>query len=388
MYFTDDSLLPENQEKLMIKAAPWGPQWLPGDYPEDIAVSWDDQVQRAVDCYNAGASVLHMHVRDPKTGKISKNFDEYNMLMERLRNAVPKMVLEIGGSISFAPSGEGEKAKWLGYDTRHRIAEIRPKPDQVTIAIGTGAMNVTEMTTEDDIRGTQLENPKVRAAWADMYAEAGPSFYIEHLKRLKAHDIQPFFMLGYVHQLESVERLIRGGAYMGPLNHELVAIGGGAAGRNPFDMMEYIRRSPHGSIMFMESWMRTLFPLATAAIAFGQHVRVGIEDNIWSPKKGQRMGTVKQVEYMAAIAQKLGREVATGEDARRIQKIGTWYKSVEETLFNLGLPPNRKGGQQGFVVYETDGKLHGHLGASDSHPIAGCQVVDLPPEPEPKKAAA
>lgn len=137
MYFTDDSLLPENQEKLIIKAAPWGPQWLPRDYPEDIAVSWDDQVQKAVDCYNAGASVLHIHVRDPKTGKISKNFDEYNMLMERLRKAVPKMILEIGGSISFAPSGEGEEAKWLGYDTRHRIAEIRPKPDQVTIAIGT-----------------------------------------------------------------------------------------------------------------------------------------------------------------------------------------------------------------------------------------------------------
>ena len=126
MYFTDDSLLPENQEKLIIKAAPWGPQWLPRDYPEDIAVSWDDQVQKAVDCYNAGASVLHIHVRDPKTGKISKNFDEYKMLMERLRKAVPKMILEIGGSISFAPSGEGEEAKWLGYDTRHGgVTELR-----------------------------------------------------------------------------------------------------------------------------------------------------------------------------------------------------------------------------------------------------------------------
>ena len=153
-------------------------------------------------------------------------------------------------------------------------------------------------------------------------------------------------------------------------------------GRNPFDMMEYIRRSPHGSIMFMESWMRTLFPLGAAAIAFGQHVRVGIEDNIWAPKKGQRMGTVKQVEYMADLAHKLGREVATGDEARQIMKVGTWYKSIEETLFNLGLPPNRKGGQQGFLVYETDGRLRGHLGASDSHPIAGCQVVDLSPEEE------
>jgi hypothetical protein len=53
MYFTDDSLLLENQEKLIIKAAPRGPQWLPGDFSEDIDVSWDGQVQKAVDCYNA-----------------------------------------------------------------------------------------------------------------------------------------------------------------------------------------------------------------------------------------------------------------------------------------------------------------------------------------------
>jgi hypothetical protein len=39
MYFTDDFLLPENQEPLIIKAAPWGPQWLPSDFPEGISPS-------------------------------------------------------------------------------------------------------------------------------------------------------------------------------------------------------------------------------------------------------------------------------------------------------------------------------------------------------------
>ena len=370
MYFTDDSLLPENQEKLIIKAAPWGPQWLPSDYPEEIAVSWDDQVQRAVDCYNAGASVLHIHVRDPKTGKISKNFDEYRYLIGRLREAVPKMVLEVGGSISFAPSGEGEKAKWLGYDTRHMLTELDPKPDHVTIAIGSIAMNIVEMSTQDDVRGTHLARPEVQAAYADMVAEAPPGFYLEHLKRLRANGIQPFFMLGHVHQLESVERLVRAGIYMGPFNHEIVAIGGGMAGRNPFDMMEYIRRSPQGSVMFMESWQRTTYPLCTAAIAFGMHVRVGIEDCIWGPRKGERMGTVKQVEFMARIAKELGREVATGDDARRIMKIGTWYESADETLLQLGLPPNRKEGRPGFLGYATDGKLHAQTAASDSHPLA------------------
>ena len=370
MYYTDDSLLPENQEKLIIKAAPWGPQWLPSDFPEDIAVSWDDQVQKAVDCYNAGASVLHIHVRDPKTGKISKNFDEYNYLIGRMREAVPKMVFEVGGSISFAPSGEGDKAKWLGYDTRHMLAELNPKPDQITIAIGSASMNIVDMSTEDDVKGTHLADPKVQDAYAEMIAEAGPSFYLEHLKRLRANGIQPFFMLGHVHQLETVERLIRAGVYAGPLNHQVVAIGGGAMGRNPFDMMEYIRRSPHGSVMFMESWQRTVFPMCTAAIAFGMHVRVGIEDNIWSTKKGERMGTVQQVEKMVRIAKELGREVATGDDVRRIMKIGTWYNSPAETLENLGLPPNRKEGHIGFLVHETDGKRHEPGIASDSHPLA------------------
>jgi len=92
-----------------------------------------------------------------------------------------------------------------------------------------------------------------------------------------------------MHQLESVERLVRAGIYMGPFNHEIVAIGGGMAGRNPFDM---------------------------------------------------------------------------------IMKIGTWYDSADETLLQLGLPPNRKEGRSGFLGYATDGKLHAPTPASDSHALA------------------
>ena len=106
MYFNDDSLLPENMPPLMITAAPYGPMWMPEDCtPEQkLPVTWDEQVQAAVDCYNAGATLLHIHVRDPKTGHISKDFQQYNDQMARLREAVPKMVLQMGGSISFAPA--------------------------------------------------------------------------------------------------------------------------------------------------------------------------------------------------------------------------------------------------------------------------------------------
>ena len=102
MYFTSDSMLPENQQPLIITVAPYGPQWLPSD-SDDIPVTWEEQTQKAVDCYNAGATVLHLHVRDPKTGHGSKNFNEFNEQIARLRQAVPKMIIQVGGSISFAP---------------------------------------------------------------------------------------------------------------------------------------------------------------------------------------------------------------------------------------------------------------------------------------------
>ncbi|MFO1406637.1 MAG: 3-keto-5-aminohexanoate cleavage protein [Steroidobacteraceae bacterium] len=348
MYFADDALLPETQDELIITAAPYGPEWAPSDFPEDIPVTMEEQVQKAVDCYNAGATVLHVHVRE-LDGKGSKRLSMFNELLAGIRARVPEMVLQVGGSISFSPEGEGDQAKWLGYDTRHLLAELEPKPDQVTIAINTVQMNITELMTPDDARGTQFENPAVCKAWSDMVVDATPTFYLEHLKRLREKDIQVYFMLANTAQLETVERLIRRGQYMGPLNHCYVAIGGGASGPDPYAMMDYIRRSPQGGVLQIEGIMRNGPPMMAMAIAMGLHVRVGIEDNIWR-RKGERFTSVAQVEQMVRMARELGRDVATAKDARRILKIGTWYDTPDQTLAALGMTPNRKPGQRGFLV--------------------------------------
>ena len=220
MHYTDDSLYPENMKPLIITAAPYGPSWLPGD-TTDIAVTWDEQVQAAVDCYNAGATVLHLHVRNPATGRLSANIEHFNYMMERLKKAVPEMIIQVGGSIAFDHPKDDGQVNWLSYDTRHMLAEITPKPETVTVAIGTSMMDLTQMWTPDDIRGTHLErDPKAMAAWAGMYTDAGPAFYLEHLKRLRKNGIQPYFTLAHVHQLEIVERLIRHGAVHGSAEHE------------------------------------------------------------------------------------------------------------------------------------------------------------------------
>jgi uncharacterized protein (DUF849 family) len=354
MRFTDDSLFPDLMTPLIITAAPFGPEWLPGD--ADIPVSWDEQVQRAVDCYNAGATMLHVHVRDPKTGQGSSNFDEYNYFIGRLREAVPKMILQVGGSISFAPHTAEAKAKWLDYDTRHMLTELDPKPDFVTVTTGTTLWDITAAFVPGDAKGTHLDDPQVAAQWANMVVDSTPAFYVEHLKRLRAHGISPYFVPAHVHQVEIIERLIRSGIYMGPLNLAICGYGGGTLGRDPYHWIDNLRQTPHGasSVTFWSS-MRGNIAIQNMAILLGIHARVGNEDNIWDAHK-QRWDSVKQVEWAVKTCEQFGRKVATADEARQIMQPGVFYDTVEETLFKLGLPPNRPEGYTGFLTYHTNGR--------------------------------
>ena len=347
MYFLDDSLFPENQEKLVITAAPYGPEWEPADFPEDIPLTMDQHVRQAVDCWNAGATVLHMHVRE-LNGKGSKRMSQFNELLGRLRQAVPDMILQVGGSISFAPEGAGGDAKWLGDEARHMLAELDPKPDQVTIAINTSQMNIVELMTPEDIAGTSFERPELWETYRNMEVPASPTWVEEHLRRLVRHGIQPHFQLAHSAQLETVERLVRRGIYTGPLNITWVAIGGGFDGPNPYTMMDFIRRVPDGASLTLESIMRNVLPINTMAIALGLHTRCGNEDTLWR-KPGEKITSVAAVEQLVRIADELGRGVATGKEAREIYRLDEHWGSTDEALAKLGYPPNRRPGQVGFL---------------------------------------
>jgi len=350
MNFLDDSLLPENQQDLVITVAPYGPEWLPSDFPEDLPISMDEHVQQAVDCYNAGATVLHLHVRE-EDGKGSKRLSKFNEFLERLRVAVPDMILQVGGSISFAPESEGEAAKWLDDDTRHMLAELTPRPDQVTIAINSNQFNIVELMSAEDIAGTSIADPAIFEAYREMTIPAGPGWVEEHMRRLSDNGIQTHFQLANVSQLETVERMIRRGKFFGPLILTWVAIGGGADGPNPYTMMNFIKQVPDGAVLTLESSMRHVLPINMMAIAMGLHVRCGNEDNIWNQCGTERMTSVAQVEQLVRISREFGREIATGQEAKKIYRIGEFYQSTDETLARNGFAPNRQPGQKGFLQH-------------------------------------
>jgi uncharacterized protein (DUF849 family) len=254
------------------------------------------------------------------------------------------MVLQVGGSISFAPKSDSAAAEWLDDDTRHMLADLKPAPDQVTLAVNTNQMNVMELITEEDAKGTTMWDV-YREAYTEMYYDAGPKFMKEHMKRLTAAGIQTHFQVGCARDLETVERLVRAGHYMGPMVCNWVAIGGGHDGPNPRNLMEFVNRLPQNAVCTVEGLMRSMYPLITMGIAMGLHVRVGQEDNLWG-RKGERATSVQQIEKAVRISEELWRPIATGREAREIYQIGTFYSSVEETLEKNGWLPDLKPGRR------------------------------------------
>lgn len=350
MNFLDGSLFPENQQKLVITVAPYGPEWVPEDFPEDLPVSMQEHIQAAVDCYNAGATVLHLHVRE-LDGKGSKRLSKFNELIAGVRTAVPDMIIQVGGSISFAPESDGEAAKWLSDDTRHMLAELDPRPDQVTIAINTNQMNIVEQMCEADLRGTSIARPEVYRAYREMTIPAGPEWVEEHIRRLSASGIQTHFQLANITQLETVERMMRRGTCNVPLILTWVAIGGGFDAPNLYNLANFVRAVPDGAVLTLESSMLNVLPVNMMAIAMGLHVRCGNEDNLWAQDRTRKITSVEQVEQLVRIAREFGREVASAKEAREIYKIGTFYNDAEEALHQNGFAPSRRPGQVGATQH-------------------------------------
>ncbi|WP_019448794.1 3-keto-5-aminohexanoate cleavage protein [Cupriavidus sp. BIS7] len=348
MNFLDGHLFPENQQPLIITAAPYAPGWLPQDFPEDIPVSMEAQIQKAVDCYNAGATVLHLHVRE-LDGKGSKRLSKFNELISGVRKAVPEMIIQVGGSISFAPENEGQAAKWLSDDTRHMLADLDPTPDQVTVTVNTSQMNVTDQAEDADFKGTSRENMAIFNAYKNMTVPANPDWVEEHVRRLSAAGIQSAFQCYNINSFESVERLMRRGFYKGPLVMNWVAIGGGMDKPSIYSLANFLHPVPDGAVVTVESHVRNVQPINTIGIAMGLHVRCGIEDGLWNQRRTEKMSTVKQIEQLVRISRELDRDIATAKEAREISKIGVFYDTVEESLQANGFAPNRNGGNQGFL---------------------------------------
>src|SRR5436305_6282153 len=207
-------------------------------------------------------------------------------------------------------------------------------------------MNVLEHMDYRDIAGTSMADPANFQAYREMVVPSSPNWVEEHIRRLSAAGIQSAFQFYNINSYETVERLIRRGIFKGPLVMNWVAIGGGMDAPNIYNLANFLRAIPDGSVLTVESSMRNVLPINMMGIAMGLHVRCGIEDNLWTQNRKAKMSTVKQIEQLVRLSREFGREIATGKEARQICKIGVFYDSIEETLAQNGFAPNATPGRQ------------------------------------------
>ena len=175
-----------------------------------------------------------------------------------------------------------------------------------------------------------------------MTSPAGPEWVEEHIRRLSANGIQTQFQLANITQLETVERMMRRGTCNVPLIVTWVAIGGGFDAPNIYNLANFVRAVPDGAVLTLESSMLNVLPVNMMAIAMGLHVRCGNEDNLWTQDRSRKMTSVEQVEQLVRISREFGRGIANGQEARRIYRLGEFYKDADETLAANGFAPNRK----------------------------------------------
>jgi uncharacterized protein (DUF849 family) len=147
------------------------------------------------------------------------------------------------------------------------LAELKPAPDQVTIAINTNQMNVVEQMCEADLTGTSIAEPAMYRAYREMTIPAGPEWVEEHIRRLSANKIQTHFQLANITQIETVERMMRNGTCNVPLILTWVAIGGGFDQPNIYNLANFVRAVPDGAVLTLETSMLNVLPLNTMAIA-------------------------------------------------------------------------------------------------------------------------
>ena len=107
-------------------------------------------------------------------------------------------------------------------------------------------------------------------------------------------------------------------------------------------------------MLTLESSMLNVLPMNMMAMAMGLHVRCGNEDNLWNQRRTAKMGSVEQIEQLVRMSRDFGREIATGQEARRISRIGEFYGSADETLARNGFAPNRKPGQRGTLQHAAE----------------------------------
>ncbi|MGQ0611755.1 MAG: 3-keto-5-aminohexanoate cleavage protein [Paracoccaceae bacterium] len=294
--------------KIIISCAITGSIHTPSMSPH-LPVTADEIATSAIGAAAAGASILHLHARDPADGRPSADPDHWAAFLPRIKEGCDAVVnMTTGGSAI------------MTLDQR-LAAPIRFAPEMCSLNMGT--MNFALYPMAARIKDW-------KHAWERPFLENSDDLVFKNTPRDIAHVLAEMGARGARFEFECYDmshlymlrHFVDRGAVKGPLFLQFVfgVLGGMAA--DP-DMLVLLRRTAER--LFGEDTQfsvlaagRQQIAMATMAASMGGHVRVGLEDNLYLSKGVLAPSNAAQVTLIRTIAERLGREVATPAETRAI----------------------------------------------------------------------
>lgn len=270
-------------EKLIITAAICGAEVLKEHNPA-VPYTVEECVREAKSAYDAGASIIHLHVREDD-GTPTQSKARFKAIIDAILKECPKVIIQ--------PSTGGA----VGMTNDERLQPIELLPEMATLDCGTcnfGGDDIFE-NTENTIKyfGT----------------------------RMMEKGIKPELEVFDKSMIEMALRLQKKGFIELPMHFDFVMGVNGGIGGSLRDFV-FLRGSiPADATYTVAGVGRYEFPLAMAAIIDGGHVRVGFEDNVYLSKGVPAKSNGELVDKVVRIAREMGRPVATPDEARQILSI-------------------------------------------------------------------
>ena len=286
------------QRKVIISCAVTGAADTPGRNPA-VPVTPEQIANSAIDAAKAGAAIVHIHVRDPKTSKPSMDTAHYREVVERIRASSADVLINLttGPGARFThdeadPLKPGPDSVLKSPEERVRhVVELRPD----ICSLDMGSLNMGDRVF--------VNTPKHLQAMAVAIKDAGVMPELEVFETGHLLLAKRFIENGYV-RTPGMFQICLGIAWGQPATPEA---------------MTYMRNLlPPDSPWFAFGISLHQFPMVAQTVLLGGHPRVGLEDNIYLEKGKLAPSNAALVEKAASIIEILGDHVATATDARQI----------------------------------------------------------------------
>lgn len=259
--------------------------------PEQIAKS-------AIEAAEAGAAAVHIHVRDPKTGRRSMEFEYYREVVDRIRSSGSDVIINLTtgpGGLVYADrqalDANGLGAQVLDPDLRYRhVAEIRPEICSLDLATMNFGNNLFVNSAQDVAKIASYALRDGVRPELEVF-QSGDIMYANHL--------------------------IKRGEIAKPAWFQLCLGISWSAPATTTSMAHLASLLPEGSVWSAFGIAQHQFPMAAQAVLLGGHVRVGLEDNLYLSKGVYALTNAALVERAAKIIELLGERVATKAEARQ-----------------------------------------------------------------------